>query len=106
MAKRQRRGAEEWREILEELDRSGETIVAFCQRRDLSPWSLKDWRRRFGHGRRRAGRPSNAGAFVPVVPRPAATVRVDTSCGLRIEVPLDFDPRKLGILIRSLAGPQ
>lgn len=48
MAKRRRRGAEEWRQLLEELDGSGETITAFCSRHDFSPWSLKDRRRRLG----------------------------------------------------------
>ena len=104
MARRRRRGTDEWRGILDELNRSGETLAEFCGRRDLSPWSLKDWRRRLGHGPRRAGRPARSSAFVSVATRSAASIRIVMSCGLRLEVPLDCDAQLVGLFVRSLAA--
>ena len=42
-----RRSAEQWRELIEEQERSDLTQVAFCTSRSLSVTSFQNWKRHF-----------------------------------------------------------
>jgi len=42
-----RRSAEQWRELIEEQERSGLTQAAFCASRSLSITSFQHWKRHF-----------------------------------------------------------
>ena len=52
---RQRRSAEEWREIFEWRAASGLTITAFCQREGIAPSSYARWRTQLADAARDGG---------------------------------------------------
>ncbi len=65
--RRQRRSAEEWREIFERRAASGLPIAAFCQREGIAHSSYARWRTQL----------SDAGRDVGPVPSPAGNGFVD-----------------------------
>ena len=107
MAKRgQRDPARErfWRQTLSAWRTSGESVRAFCDRRDLTETAFYYWRselhRRDGE---RAVRPASA-TFVPVTVIPATTVAVEVRCpsGHVVSVP-GCDGSLLRTLFAALA---
>lgn len=64
-----------WRSILERWRTSGMTLAEFARRETLSYWTLWDWKKRLGIGRRNSNRSESKGSarkgtsdpeFVPV----------------------------------------
>ena len=53
--KRSTERAKEMREVLSELEDSGESVKTFCERKHISTWAIYHWRRRLREGS--AGRP-------------------------------------------------
>jgi len=48
--RRRRRGRDEWRQLLEQQARSGQTQRTFCAAHGISVTSLQNWKRRLGAG--------------------------------------------------------
>jgi transposase-like protein len=80
-ARRVRRSAEQWGEIVRRYDSSGLGARAFCRREGLSSSSFERWRRRAG---------SSAGArFIELVPpRPMADAAREGAEGWSLELSL------------------
>ena len=108
-----------WTRIINEQRASGLSIAEFCRRREVSPPSFYDWRRRLsaaGH----AGQPKReVPAFVEVMvgpcgasPAQAGDATADASLelilrdGLRVRVRHGFDRELLRELVAALELPQ
>ena len=115
MAKRTKQREESIRQLLAELESSGQSVAAFARRREVSAWTLYDWRRRFGSagakpksqpGRRRSGghdRPSLVAVKV-TDPRQDESVFEVTVGTIRVTVPLGFDEVELARLLKVVAA--
>ncbi len=79
-----------WRGLVSEQSSSGESIAAFCRRRDVSQAPFYSWRKRF--------RESDAGAFVPVSVIGCSELEVQFPCGGTMRVPRDHE------LVRCVVG--
>ena len=110
-----------WRRRVGRFERSGLTVVSFCEQEGVSTASFYRWRNRLADQQatagssdaRRTGRPGGAGdspAFRPVRVAPIhAAVSIQLPGGVRVEVPaenLDAVRVVLGELLRqdALAG--
>ena len=67
------RGEAEWRELLAEFARSGQSQKAFCAERGLSTTTLRSWRNRLEAGRSRG--------FVEIAPPAGPDWDVELSLG-------------------------
>lgn len=72
-----------WRGLLDEQSSSGESIAAFCRRRDVSQASFYSWRKRF--------RESEAASFVSVSVVGGSELEVQFPCGVTMRVPRDYE---------------
>jgi len=99
--KREIKSEAEWRELIEEQERSGESVRAFAAARGLSVWSLYGWRSRLG---RRARDDARAGGLVPVevlhgerseVERSADGIEIVVGDRAVVRVPRGFDQAEL-----------
>lgn len=112
-----RRKAEEWRQLIGELEGGGEELLTFCRRHGLHLPTLQWWRWRLRSPRRERGRADSnsstvaAGAFEEVRrSRPLeATDRASGdgfelrwSDGLTLRIPQEFDGAALGRLLAVL----
>ena len=79
-----------WRGLIDEQSSSGESIAAFCRRRDVSPASLYSWRKRL--------RDSETAAFVPVSVAGCSEREVQFRCDVTMRVPGDHE------LVRCVVG--
>jgi len=70
MSQGQRRTAAEWQQVLRELERSGETAVAFARARGIRPDTLKWWRWRLRSKGKRAASPGRSVKLIAVDPMP------------------------------------
>ena len=86
--------ASRWRELIAEFTRSGETIAAFCRRRDLKAPTFYMWRRRIST---ECASPRAPAPFLPIEVRPSAPagsgVEVLLRNGRRLRLERGFDPR-------------
>lgn len=105
--KRESKSEARWRGLIEEQERSGESVRAFAAARGLSAWSLYGWRSRLG---RRGRDNARAGGLVPVEVVHDACAGADPSTpGIEIivgdravvRVPRGFDQAEL---VRVLAA--
>jgi hypothetical protein len=71
MSHGQRRSAAEWRQLLRELERSGETPVAFARARGIRPDTLKWWRWRLRRATKAASSRSRSNPVKLIAVRPA-----------------------------------
>lgn len=101
------RHPEVWRQLVLEQERTGESKVAFCARRRLSPASFHRWCRRFAEGA-----PAHRAAvsqFVQVVPLgPAVRSTPDVAelqfpLGPTVRVPVGADVAWVAELSRALS---
>lgn len=99
--KRERRSEARWRRLIEEQERSGESVRAFAAARGLSAWSLYGWRSRLS---RRPRSDPQARSLVPVEVVEAegadaghGAVGIEILVGGRtvVRVPRGFDPAEL-----------
>ena len=72
-----------WRGLIDEQSSSGESIAAFCRRRDLSQASFYSWRKRL--------RESEGPQFVPVSVIGCSELEVQFPCGVTMRVPRDHE---------------
>jgi hypothetical protein len=101
-----------WRQLLEQWQRSGQSVRAFCAARDVSEQSLYWWRRELAVRDRKAASSARAAPpprFVPVHVRaePAAAlsdglIEVVLCNGRRLRAAGDIDPRRLAELASAL----
>lgn len=110
---------QKWTERLRRFEGSGLTVVAFCERENVSTPSFYQWRRKLGlrldgrvraaqNGRRdgRLGTNSNSGAppaFVPVQIRQSAVVRMRLPNGVQVWLPAN-DAALLASAIAAAGG--
>lgn len=109
---RQRRSADEWAAVLQDLEQSGEAVATFCRRRGIHPRTLGWWRWKL----RCAGAPRTAAIdlsrldFEEISIPAAGALRVDGaesarcfvlcwSDGLSLRIPSDFDEVSLRRLL-------
>jgi hypothetical protein len=99
--KRERKSEARWRRLIEEQERSGESVRAFAAARGLSAWSLYGWRSRLAR-RRLSERRARSLVPVEVVEAEGADaghetagieIRIDERTVVR--VPRGFDPAEL-----------
>ncbi len=117
MARQRRRDPHKeghWRQLLEQWQRSGQSVRAFCTARGLSEQSLYWWRRELAARDQPPASTDQAPLprFVPVHVRaePPATlpgdlVEVVLANGRRLRAASDVDPRRLAELAAALEAP-
>jgi len=64
MGKRTRRSEQEWKQIIDEHERSGQSVQAYCESKAIGVASFYQWRRLFRDGKSLA-KPSE-GAFIEI----------------------------------------
>ncbi len=85
-AKRMRttKRVEQMREMLRELEGSGESVRVFCARKNISTWTVYHWRRRLREGSADRPAPDRQAALLPIrVVDGPATGSVSYEIGLR-----------------------
>lgn len=110
-----------WRLVLEEYQRSGLAVRAFCQREGLSEPSFYAWRREI---RQRDGKPPAAGeceqqTLIPVdlvelvteslspgEVAPRSALEVITPSGFTLRFPAEIEPQQLRALLAAIADCQ
>jgi hypothetical protein len=113
-----RRSREDWREILAELERSGEPVVAFCEKRGIRVGLLKWWRwqlrrgsksakkARTGKRRKIVAKAAKDVRLVPVTVLGVGTRREETLTvvisDLQVRVEIGTDVAYVGALVREL----
>lgn len=101
------RHPEVWRQLVLEQERTGESKVAFCARRRLSPASFHRWCRHFTEGAQehRASVPQFA-QIVPAalaVTAPPAIAELQFPSGPTVRVPVGADVAWVAELSRALS---
>ncbi len=95
--------APRWRELITEFTRSGETIAAFCRRRDLKAPTFYQWRRRLST---QGALPRAPAPFLPIEVRPpvpaGSGVEVLLRNGRRLRLERGFDPAVLAAALAAL----
>jgi transposase-like protein len=104
-----------WRQLLEQWQRSGQSVRAFCSAHGLSEQSLYWWRRELAGRDLQAVSPAEAASpprFVPVHVRaepvatlPGGLIEVVLDNGRRLRAGSDVDPRRLAELVTALEAP-
>jgi len=103
MNKRQRLGADEWRQIIDGQQPSGLTVAAYCRDRGIKDSAFYAWKRRL-RSRAKSNRTSSP-LFVEVrPPRTSASeaIEICLSGERRLLVRRGFDPDLLMDLVRTL----
>ena len=109
----------QWRQLLQQWQRSGLTLAAFARNAGVTPGALSYWRRRFADEPTPPPRDEPALSFVPVTltdaaalatppgaPATAASFEIALPDGIALRVPSDFDADALRRLIATLRGPR
>ena len=89
---RRRWTADDAREALSALDRSGLTVAAFARREGLDEQRLRNWRKRFAAPR----------AFVEIAPREPERVEIGLRSGRTLRVSATIDSTTLTALLELL----
>ena len=107
MARRSGVAEQRWRERLRRFDRSGLTVLEFCEREGVSTAGFYAWRRRLASQAEPDLRPARSvprPLFVPVSVRSAATgVQIELPGGAIVRIPPAADERLLRCCIRAAA---
>jgi hypothetical protein len=93
------------RDLLSELERSGESVKAFAKRQGVSAWTIYQWRRRYGSRPAGHKRPTKSGFIAVKVPdkaNSAVSFEVVVGGATTLRVPMGFDEAELTRLIRVL----
>lgn len=108
------RSREEWQQIVNEFEASGQTQRAFCAQRGISAYSLRRWRQQCDEtpaAARPGAAPETAARLLPVRLRqasagspvaPTAPLTLVFTNGLRLEIQADTDARYLGQVIAAV----
>ena len=106
------RKGQRWQHLIDQWQRSGLSVRAFCGRHSLAVPSFYAWRRRLRQGERLADVPQAPGAvtFVPVHVQPEPTdhslpLELVLASGRCLRIPPGFDPTALRALLGVLEGP-
>jgi transposase-like protein len=101
-----------WREMMEDQARSGLTISAFCDQRNISASSFHQWKRELKRreGELRTGsigpsKPRELGGFMPVsiIATATAVIEIDLA-GAVVRVRRGFDEEALARVVHVLRG--
>lgn len=107
MARRSGLAEQRWRERLRRFDRSGLTVLEFCEREGVSTASFYAWRRRLASHAEPDPRPVRSAQrplFVPVSVRSAAAgVQIELPGGAIVRIPPAADEGLLRCCIRAAA---
>ena len=107
MARRPGVAEQQWRERLRRFDRSGLTVLEFCERESVSTAGFYAWRRRLAPDPLLGSRPARSAQrplFVPVSVRSAAAgVQIELPGGAIVRIPPAADERLLRCCIRAAA---
>jgi len=110
--RRRRRSASEWRRLIDQHCRSGQTVKAFCAKHDVSQASFYSWRRHLGGqptppegeaSRPDRSPPPGSAGFVRLEPEGEASgeaIEVRFACGATLRC----SSSQLPELVRSLKG--
>jgi transposase-like protein len=105
-SKRRRRTREEWRDLLDEFSRCGQTQVAFCEHRGLSVTTLQNWKRKLSRAKRPRGGPRKP-AFLPLIVNEPASggdgdITVAWDVGRQLRVPLATSSERVAELVLAI----
>jgi hypothetical protein len=105
MNRSQRRGPEEWSQIIDRQQTSGTTVARYCRERGITECSFYNWKKRLRGASPSRSRHLSIPAFVEVTPlNPAKTDAIEILLdeGRRLRVSPGFDRQLLLDLIHAL----
>lgn len=99
-----RRSREEWRELVEQHEASGMSVVDFAQREGLKAKTFGWWRWEIRRGRSAASTPNAAHLTLIAVPArvPAQPLIIRLSGGTELQVPAGAEPDWIGRIADAL----
>jgi hypothetical protein len=94
-----------WRQRIQQWQQSGLSARRFCQRHRLCLSSFYAWRRTLRLRQANTPTANHTPAFLPVDvlhDLPSASLQLILPSGLRLDLPNDYHPRQLALLIHAL----